>query len=115
VVPDPTRSLAEKMVSANEQEEQLYQMLLSLGQGHVFDGWPGRGEAEEAKHRFFEQVRPPAGVPPWGGVWCDAGITRFVGRWPSVMIVTRGGCGRTSARRGTCWRRLCGGTTPSRT
>lgn len=46
-----------KLGSASTREVELFEMLMGLGQDHLFQNWPAAGEAEDAKHAFFQQVQ----------------------------------------------------------
>lgn len=58
--------MAIKLGSASKQEADLYKMLVGLGQDHLFQDWPAAGEAEDAKHAFFQQVQQLDGSYPGG-------------------------------------------------
>lgn len=58
--------MATKLGSASKQEAELYEMLVGLGQDHLFQDWPAAGEAEDAKHAFFQQVLQLDGSYPGG-------------------------------------------------
>ena len=59
-------ALALKMGTPSKQEAELYEMLVGLGQEHLFQDWPVAGEAEDAKHGFFRQVGQLNGSYPGG-------------------------------------------------
>lgn len=55
-----------KLAAPSQQEAALYEMLMGLDQGHLFEGWPAAGQEEERKHAFFQQVAQLDGSYPGG-------------------------------------------------
>lgn len=54
--PQQSQSLQSRLASPSTQEGALYEMLLGLGQEHLFEGWPAAGLEEDGKRAFFRQV-----------------------------------------------------------
>lgn len=55
-----------RLASPSAQEGALYEMLLGLGQEHLFEGWPAAGQEEDGKRAFFQQVVQLDGSYPGG-------------------------------------------------
>ncbi len=62
----PQPQLPLKLAAPSPQEAALYEMLVGLGQDHLFEGWPAAGQAEAEKHAFFQQVAQLDGSYPGG-------------------------------------------------
>lgn len=55
-----------KLAAPSQQEAALYDMLMGLGQEHLFQDWPAAGQEEDRKHAFFHQVAQLDGSYPGG-------------------------------------------------